>query len=173
MPREKFSRPGRPAWAVAAAAVLAAACVLATACGAPAHGSPDHGPVVASLPIPFSPPVPGRPDVMPVTATAGERFAIKVATSDGPFYWAQAGKVPEPALIRPVGDFSDGQCAQNLVGCRVPYFATYAARHTGTATLTWAYHALDCPAAGTPRSAGPSCTRIVTVTFDITISPSQ
>jgi hypothetical protein len=177
MPRQEPSRPGRQALALTAAIVLSGACVLATACGSPLslthhHPSPDHGEVVANLPIPFSLPVPGQPDVMTVAVAAGERFSIEVATSDGPIYWAQAGQPPDPALIRPVGDFNDGQCAKDLVGCRVPYFATYAAGHAGTTKLTWAYHALDCRTTP-PVPAGQSCMPVVKVTFDLTISPSQ
>jgi len=152
-------------------ALLAAGCVLAAACSAgPSHPGHDHGVVVADLPIPFSPvAAPGKPDIMAITVTAGERFSIKVDTSDGPFYWAQSGARPDPRLIRAAGDINDGHCAPGLVGCRVPYFHTLIARHAGTTTMTWAYHALGCPATPPPRSASPPCQRIALVTFKITI----
>jgi hypothetical protein len=171
MSHEELRPKGRPIRAIATAAVLTAACVLATACGSTPGRAHHPGTVVASLPIPFSPPVPGQPDVITVTAAAGERFSFHVATSDGPFYWAQAAG-PDPALIRPAGEFNDGHCAKDLVGCRVPFFAAYTARHPGTTTMKWAYHALDCPASAPPAAGGKSCARVVTVTFDITISPA-
>ncbi len=178
MSHEEIRCLARQARAAIAAGILAGICVLAAACSgttgqAHRHAGHDHGTIVASLPIPFSPPrVPGTPDVMTVTVTAGELFSLKVTTSDGPFYWAPAGRPPDPGLIRDVGDFNDGHCARLMPGCRVPYFATYAARQRGTATMTWAFHQLGCPATASPASpgpAGPSCPRIILVTFRITV----
>jgi hypothetical protein len=155
-----------------AAAALVGGCVLtATACGnggSPAH---DHGKVVARLPIPFTSRVAAETaDVIKVTVAVGQRFSVKVATSDGPFYWSQAGAAPDPRLVKVAGDFNDGQCAANLVGCRVPFFHTLLARGKGTTTMSWLYHNLAC-AAGRKASGrtGHSCVRTAAVRFEITV----
>ncbi len=98
--------------------------------------------------------------------SAGERFSIKVHTSDGPFWWTQQSK-PDPGLVRLAGNFDEGSCPANAVGCRVPYFHTLIARHAGTTTMTWVYHAPSCQA--TPSAGSPGCTAMATVRFDITI----
>jgi hypothetical protein len=179
----------RPAWRsrrlVNAAALTAAAVsglLAVAACGGPATPSHDHGRVVAHLAIPFQPPVAtGNPDIIRVTVTVGQRFSIKVDTSDGPFDWSQLTR-PDPRIAWLAGNFGDGSCAAGLVGCRVPYFHTLIARGRGTTAMSWKYHDLRCEAAQATASPGPSaspgasarpgigpCPSVTRVTFDITV----
>ncbi len=174
-------RPGRPASrlpVLAGLALLAAAPLLATACGSGptphGHGvvrqlraNHSHGIVLGDLPIPYSPETSGAPSgVVAIDVTGGGRFSIKVDTSDGPFWWAEQGK-PDPRVARLAGQFNDGHCAKDLVGCRVPYFFTLIAEHPGKTTMTWVYHAPDCRNTAPP--VGTACQAIVRVRFDITI----
>jgi hypothetical protein len=152
-------------------AVFAASLLTVVACASP--GAPpthDHGFVAAHLTIPFRPVAAAvAADIIPITVSAGQRFSIKVETSDGPYFWSQEG-TPDPRLIRLVGDFNEGNCAPAQVGCRVPYFRTLVARARGATTMSWKYHDLSCAPA--PRTASPpsgACTRVTTVTLDITI----
>jgi hypothetical protein len=157
----------------AIALTIAAACVLmAAACGGPAAPRPaSHGLLVAHLAIPFLAAGPaGRVVVVRVTVQVGQRFSIKVDTSDGPYYWAQSGAKPDRRIIRTAGDINDGNCAPDLVGCRVPYFHALVARAAGATTITWQYHALRCqnaPGASTPRPG--SCPAVTMVRFDIRV----
>jgi hypothetical protein len=154
-------------------AVFAAGLLTAAACAGPGAPppAPDHGFVAGHLTIPFRPPATAAAaDIIAITVSAGQRFSIKVDTSDGPYYWSQAGPGPDSRLLRLAGDFNDGKCAPALVGCRVPYFHTLIARVRGTTAMSWRYHDLTCPAA--PKTASPpggSCPAVTTVTFDITI----
>ncbi len=157
---------------VLAAAALGACLFSAAACGSPRApvASRDHGRVVAELPIAFAPrPVFLESEIIRVTVNIGQRFSIKVGTSDGPVYWDQVG-TPDPRLVKVMGDFNDGHCAPNLVGCRVPYFHTLLARAAGTTTMTWRYHNLGCQVHQLEPSGNvPPCLRLRTVIFDITI----
>ncbi len=109
----------------------------------------DHGRVVAHLPIPFTPA--GQPEVIRVTISPGQRFSIKIDTSDGPYAWLQVSG-PDPRLIGFAGDFNDGSCPSGMVGCRVPYFHTMITEHRGATTATWRYRDYACPATPTPTT---------------------
>lgn len=147
--------------------------VAATGCGGSTDpASHDHGRIVAQLPILFA----ARPaffaehGTIHVAVAVGQRFSIKVDTSDGPYFWNEAGRPPNSRLVKLVGDFNDGHCAADLLGCRVPYFHTLLAQDSGTTTMTWRYHNVSCPSGqGRPSKATARCTRIGTVVFDITI----
>lgn len=155
------------------AAVLIGGCLVSAAgCGrSTAPASRDHGRVVANLPISLSPlPVYLETETIDVNVAVGQRFSIKVNTSDGPVYWSQFGRSPNPRVIKVVGDFNDGHCAPNLVGCRVPYFHTLLARARGSTTMAWRYRDLGCAARA--RSQGKvvvPCERLRTVIFDIMV----
>jgi len=153
-------------WLVAAViggSVLSAAAYAGLAT-APGH---DHGRVVALLPI-LSGPDPAFPEhqIIYVKVHPGQLFSIKVHTSDGPFFWDESGRPPDPRLIKTAGDFNDGHFPAGLVGCRVPYFHTLLARRAGATSMTWRFHNVSCPAGG---NAAARCRRITTVVFDITI----
>ncbi len=170
-------RPGRSARRLVSVAALAVAAVVslvtAVACAGPAAPQPRHdqGLVVAHLSIPFRPAAAaGKAEVIQIAVTVGQRFSIKVDTSDRPYYWSQAGTGPDPRLVRLAGNFDEGRCAPGLVGCRVPYFHTLVARGRGTTMVSWKYHDLRCEA--TPKSASPasgSCPSVTLVTFDIMV----
>lgn len=149
--------------------VLLAAVVplLAAACSS-GHRPRPHGTVVADLPIPFAPPAAsGNREVIAVHVRAGERFSVKVATSDGPYWWAEQAR-PDPRLVKAAGDVNDGHCAPGLVGCQVPYFHVLVARHPGSTTMTWVYHAPDCQRTP-PVGGGPACPATIKVTVAIAI----
>jgi hypothetical protein len=111
--------------------------------------------VVAHLAIPFRPAVAaGKADVIPIAVTAGQRFSIKVDTSDGPYAWSQAGTAPDPRTVTLAGNFNAGSCAPDLVGCRVPYFHTLITRGRGTTTMSWKYHDYRCAHAPKAAAAG-------------------
>jgi hypothetical protein len=157
-------------------AVLSALCALAwslagAACSGTAAPDHSHGAVIGQLAIPFNPPdADGSADVITVTVAAGQRFSVKVDTSDGPFYWSQQGPAPDPQVMKFVGDFNQGSCPANVVGCRVPFFHTLLARGHGMATMTWKYHALDCPSKPPASSqAAGNCPKVTIVTFDVTV----
>ena len=152
--------------------LLAVVGLLVSGCsgGTGRHHARAHGQVVAFLPIPYSPPLGTHgPQVMSAVVTAGQRFSVKVDTSDGPIYWAQSGAKPDPRLVRQAGDVDDGHCPKLLVGCRVPFFSVLVALRSGTTTMTWTYHALDCPATPSPAPAGRSCQRTSQVVLDIKV----
>jgi hypothetical protein len=153
-----------------AAGVVGVSLVAATACGGSSDpASHDHGRVVAHLPI-QSPPHPtvGEHGIIHVTVAAGQRFSIKVDTSDGPYTWDEVGN-PPGRLVKFVGDFNDGHCGADSYGCRVPYFHTLLARSSGATTMTWRFRNVGCPPGRHARYGGASCTRIETVVFDLTI----
>jgi hypothetical protein len=165
---------------ILAAAALSACLFSAAACGttsAPAasRSAPaathDHGRVVADLPIAFAPrPVFLETEIIRVTVNVGQRFSIKVGTSDGPVYWDQVGSPPDPRLVKVLGNFNDGHCPPDLVGCRVPYFHTLLALAAGTTTMTWRYHNLACQVHQMSASKVVArCARLRTVIFDIVI----
>ena len=143
--------------------------VAAAACAGPAAAR-DHGRVVATLAIPFRPAaMTGTTEVIRVAVRSGQRFAVKVDTSDGPFFWSQTGR-PDPRVIRLAGNFDDGSCASGMAGCRVPYFHTLLARARGTATMSWKYHDLRCQSVRKRMTqATRSCPSVTVVTFDITV----
>ena len=174
-----LGHPVRRLPVLACAALVAAVPLLATACasGSTPHGQPvvrelrpnhSHGIVLGDLPIPYVPGATGAPSsVVAIDVSGGGRFSIKVDTSDGPFWWTEQGK-PDPRVARLAGQFNDGHCAKDLVGCRVPYFFTLIAEHSGKTTMTWVYHAPNCRS--TPPPGGTACQAIVRVRFDITVS---
>jgi hypothetical protein len=146
--------------------VLAGICVLGvTACGgSAAHGADrDHGVVVAELPIPLAS-SPGP--VVHVAVKVGQRFSVKVDTSDGPYEWSQVGPSPDRQLVKPTGDFNDGHCQAEAVGCRVPYFHTLQAKARGTTKMTWHLLGFSCQ---NNADSDPDCTHN-TVKFEITVS---
>jgi hypothetical protein len=123
-----------------AAALSALGALLVTGCGG-TGAAPDHGPVVAQLPIPFQPAVPaGKMTVVRVHVTAGQRFSIKVDTVDYPDFWTEAGAGPDAQVVQAAGDFPDGACPGQEVGCAIPYLYAFVARSRGTITMTWEYH---------------------------------
>ena len=144
--------------------------VAAAACAGPAAAL-DHGRVVAQLTIPFRPAaVTGTTEVIRVAVNRGQRFSVKVDTSDGPFSWNQAGRWPDPRVVRLAGDFSQGSCASGMAGCRVPYFHTMLARARGMTTMSWRYHDLRCQAERKRMTqATRSCPSVTVVTLDITV----
>ena len=151
------------------AATLAAG-LLVAACAGPRTPAHDHGSVAGHLSIPFVPAATaGKAEVVPVTVRVGERFSIKVDTSDGPFWWTQTGAPPDPRLVRLAGNFNDGSCSPGLVGCRVPYFHTLVARARGTTAMSWRYHAPGCAAAASASPPSRSCPAVTVVTFTITV----
>ncbi len=145
--------------------------ILTAGCGGqsapPVH---DHGAVVARLPIQFAPSGPSRGiQTIRVLVLKGQRFSIKIGTSDGPVFWSQVSPA-DPHLIKVVGDFNDGHCAPGLVGCRVPFFHTLMARGRGTTSMRWRYHGLTCEVGAVqPGSARPKCAHVATVAIDITV----
>jgi hypothetical protein len=157
--------PGRRMISRVITAALAGSCVLAViACSGPAHSAThDHGLVVAELPIPLSsPPTP----VVKVAVKVGQRFSVKVDTSDGPYEWSEIGPKPDRHLVKVVGDFDDGHCQKRAVGCRVPYFHALKAKARGTTTMTW--HLQDFNCQDNPAS-NADCTHN-SVKFEITVS---
>ncbi len=164
--KQRHRRPAMPGLL----AMLAISLLLA-ACGGPASPAHDHGRVAGHLAIPFVPAAtPGKAEIIPIAVTVGERFSIKVDTSDGPYWWTQSGAAPDPRLVQLAGNFNDGSCGPGLVGCRVPYFHTLIARARGTTAMSWRYHAPGCvtaPATATPP--GMACPAVTLVTFTITI----
>ena len=153
---------------IALAAVLSL--IAAAACGTRVV-APDHGRVVAYLTIPFRPAATtGTAEVVRVAVSSGQRFSVKVDTSDGPFYWNQTGSRPDPRVVRLAGNFDEGSCAAGMTGCRVPYFHTLLARSRGTTTMSWKYHDLHCQAVRKRMTqATRSCPSVTVVTFDITV----
>jgi hypothetical protein len=143
--------------------------IAAAACAGPASAQ-DHGRVVAHLTIPFRPgAVTGTTEVIRVAVNRGQRFSVKVETSDGPFFWNQTGR-PDPRVVGLAGDFNQGSCAAGLAGCRVPFFHTLLARARGTTTMSWRYHDLHCQAVRKRMTqATRSCPSVTIVTFDITV----
>lgn len=151
-----------------AAAIALTPLLLALGACSGSGGAPDHnhGLVVGHLRIPFVPSDARRPRrVVRVAVSVGQRFSVKIDTSDGPYSWSQIGPLPDKHLIRLAGDFGQGSCAPNLAGCRVPYFHTLIPRAKGDTTMTWRYNG-TCPV---QPNAGPPCTRVGTVIFIITI----
>ncbi|HUZ52621.1 MAG TPA: hypothetical protein VMU94_08825 [Streptosporangiaceae bacterium] len=144
--------------------------LAAAACAGPAAAR-DHGHVVAHLTIPFRPAaVTGKTEVIKVAVSSGQRFSVKVDTSDGPFFWNQTGSRPDPRVVRLAGDVNDGGCASGMVGCRVPYFHTLLARARGTTTMSWKYHDLRCQAVRKRMTqATRECPSVTVVTFYITV----
>ena len=146
-------------------AAMAGICVLAvTACSGSSHrASHDHGLVVAELPIPLASPA---APVVKVAVTVGQRFSVKVDTSDGPYEWSQVGQAPDQKLVKVAGNFNDGHCDPKAVGCRVPYFHTLQAKARGTTTMTWHFKDFNCQ---DNLASNPDCTHN-TVKFEITVS---
>jgi hypothetical protein len=162
VPMNTFARP-------AVALVITGLAALA-GCGGPpaAHG---HGRVVARLAIPFRPAAAsGTAEVIRVAVRPGQRFSVKVDTSDGPYFWRQTGTGPDARIVRLAGNVNDGSCPASQVGCRVPYFHTLLARAAGTTTMSWRYHDLHCDAVRKRMTqATRACPAITTVTFVITV----
>ncbi|HEX9064040.1 MAG TPA: hypothetical protein VF843_02970 [Streptosporangiaceae bacterium] len=155
-------------------ALIAAFAVAAAGCGSRRTGpqpAAGHPKVVGYLPIPYRVSAGadiGAARVIHVVVRPGQRFAVKVATSDGPFAWRQIGRPPDRRVVRVLGDVNIGHCAAGAVGCRVPYFHVLAASRAGTTTMTWLYRELACsPQRKKMTQATRSCT--ATVTFDITV----
>jgi hypothetical protein len=146
-------------------AATAAVCALGvTACSGPSHSvNRNHGLVVAELPIPLASPA---TPVVKVAVTVGQRFSVKVDTSDGPFEWIELAPKPDRQLVKVAGDFDDGHCPREAVGCRVPYFHTLQAKARGTTTMTWRLRDFSCQSS---QSSNPDCTHN-TVKFEITVS---
>ena len=157
---------------IATLAAGAAACgSVGSGHGAANHGAAAHGEVVAYLRIPYQV-TPGADTgavrVVHVRVRPGERFAVKVATSDGPFLWGQAGPKPDRRVVRTIGNVNDGHCPAHEVGCRVPYFHVLQARAAGTTSMTWLYRQLTCSSLR-KRMAQPTRSCVATVTFQITV----
>jgi hypothetical protein len=181
MPMKPNARCPRAAVLAALATVLVA--VAAAGCGtagahhggtgndAGNHWPGDHGKVVAYLPIPYqvsSDVDNGSAKTVNVTVRPGQRFSVKVATSDGPVLWRQVGPAPDGRVVSFVGDFNAGHCAKAAVGCRVPYFHILRARASGTTTMTWLYRDLACGLVRKKMTEpGRSC--VAAVAFDITV----
>jgi hypothetical protein len=146
-------------------ATMAAICALSvTGCGGSAHSaSRDHGRVVAELPIPLDS---SLNPVVHIAVTLGQRFSVKVDTSDGPYEWSEIGRSPDRQLVKLAGDFNDGHCDPEAVGCRVPYFHTLQAKARGTTTMTWHFRDFSCQ---NNAGSNPDCTHN-TVKFEITVS---
>jgi hypothetical protein len=128
-----------------------------------------HGKVVAYLAIPYqvnSEADTGAARTVPVVVRPGHRFAVKVATSDGPFVWRQVGP-PDRRVVRVLGDFNLGHCAKKAVGCRVPYFHVLQAKSAGKTSMTWLYRELACSVRKKTTQGTRSC--VASVTFDITV----
>ncbi len=164
--------------AVLAAVISVLVAGLAAGCGAPGphrgagnHGITEVGKVVAYLPIPYqvsSEVDTGSAKTIKVLVRPGQRFAVKVATSDGPFLWRQVGPAPDGRVVQVVGDVNAGRCPKAAVGCRVPYFHVLRARAAGTTTMTWLYRELACtPARKKMTQSTRSC--VAAVTFNITV----
>ncbi len=103
-----------------------------------------------------------------VMVRPGQRFSVKVATSDGPFWWRQVGPPPDGRVVSVVGDYNAGRCVKAAVGCRVPYFHILQARTAGSTTMTWMYREPSClPVRKRMTEPGRSC--IAAITFDITV----
>lgn len=139
--------------------------------GSAGHGGENPGKVVASLSIPYqtgSGVDAGSARTVNVQLRVGQRFSIKVATSDGPFGWRQAGPAPATRIVQVVGDFNEGHCPKLAVGCRVPYFHIMRAAAVGATTMTWLYRDLACsPARKRMVQTTQSC--FAAITFDITV----
>ncbi|HEY6276402.1 MAG TPA: hypothetical protein VIX86_08715 [Streptosporangiaceae bacterium] len=146
--------------------------LLMAACSGPHAPSHNHGVMAGHLTIPFEPAATaGKAEIIPIAVTVGQRFSIKVDTSDGPYWWAPVGPAPDPRLVRLVGNFNDGSCSPSLVGCRVPYFHTLSAHARGTTAMSWQYHDPGCVRApGTASPPSRLCPPVAIVTFTITIS---
>lgn len=163
--------PGHGARGAALAALAGAAIVGAAGCGSAGLPAAAHGKVVAFLPIPYrvtSEADPGAARVIKVLVRPGQRFAVKVATSDGPFVWRQVGPPPDRRVVRTIGNVNDGQCPQGVVGCRVPYFHVLRAMAAGRTAMTWLYRELSCSPVR-KKTTQPTRSCVATVTFDITV----
>lgn len=160
----------RAPFTAAVTAVAAMACALGvTACSGGGSQARAHGRVLAALPIPFRPSHAGGAERVALGVRTGQRFAIKVATSDGPYWWTQAAR-PDGRILRVAGNFDDGHCPAGQVGCRVPYFHTLVARSPGTTTMTWRYHAPGCAVEGQKMTqASRRCANAATVIFTVTV----
>jgi hypothetical protein len=119
--------------------------------------------VVAELPIPLASPA---TPVVNVAVSVGQRFSVKVDTSDGPYEWSEIGPAPDRQLVKLAGNFDDGHCDSKAVGCRVPYFHTLLAKTRGTTTMTWHLRDFNCQ---DNLASNPDCTHN-TVKFKITVS---
>ncbi len=155
--------------AYASRLIVAGVCLLGallgvTACGGSSPSvNTDHGQVVAELPIPLD--APATPAVK-VAVSVGQRFSVKVDTSDGPYEWSEVGPSPDRHLVKLAGNFNDGHCDPKAVGCRVPYFHTLQAKASGTTTMTWHFRDFNCQ---DNLGSNQDCTHN-TVKFEITIS---
>ena len=165
------------ALATVAAAVATAGCGTVGAHhggadhGGADHGGGGHGKVVAYLPIPYQ--VSHIVDTrsartIKVTVRPGQRFSVKVATSDSPFLWRQVGPAPDGRVVKFVGDFNSGHCVKAAVGCRVPYFHVLQAKKAGSTMMAWVYRALAC-SPERKRMAQPDRSCVAAVIFDITV----
>jgi hypothetical protein len=145
--------------------IVVGICLLGTAAcsGSSPHVSKDHGEVVAELPIPLASPA---TPVIKVDVSVGQRFSVKVDTSDGPFEWSEVGPAPDRHLVKLAGNFDDGHCDPKVVGCRVPYFHTLQAKARGTTTMTWHFQDFGCQ---DNLASHPDCTHN-TIEFEITVS---
>jgi hypothetical protein len=156
----------------AAILIASLACALGTAaCSSGGGHGRDHGTVLARLPIPFRA-APGSrgTERIALIVRAGQRFAVKVATSDGPYWWTQSAPAPDARIVRAVGNIDDGSCPSGQAGCRVPYFRTLVARSRGTTTMTWRYHDPRCAIERKKMTqASRRCAAANTVIFSITV----
>jgi hypothetical protein len=158
-------RARRSAGAFAAGVVS----LLVVGCSPSGATTADHGVVVGHLHIPFVPkPATGSADIVNVTVQAGQRFSVEVDTSDGPYWWNQTGPRPDARIVRVVGDFNIGSCAQGMVGCRVPYYHTLLARSRGETIMIWRYNAAPCRVPVT-SAARKQCPSVTEVQFDIDV----
>jgi hypothetical protein len=173
----KPSSRGTRGGVLAALATVLAAGAMAGCGSSGAHhgggtgGTGGHGKVVGYLAIPYQPGYVASTRsarTVNVTVRPGQRFSVKVATSDGPFLWRQVGPAPDSRVVRIVGDFNAGHCVKNAVGCRVPYFHILQARTAGSTSMTWLYRALAC-SPERKKMAQPDRSCIAAVIFDITV----
>jgi hypothetical protein len=163
----RSARPSPLARRSARALVAGAIGLLAVGCSPSGATTAGHGVVIGHLHIPFVPqPATGGADVINVSVQAGQRFSVEIDTSDGPYWWNQAGRRPDSRIVEVVGDFNIGSCAPDLVGCRVPYYHTLLARGRGETVMTWRYDAAPCRAPVT-SAARKQCPSVTEVQFDI------
>lgn len=124
-------------------ALLAAGAAMLAACTATA--SPPAPRPVASLGIGNLPPaahlvtLPARQ----ARVRAEQRFAVVVATSDGPYAWILSA-AGAPRVVARAGTGPAGSCPGDEPGCAPPQRYTFRARAAGTTMITFTLYSLRC-----------------------------
>jgi hypothetical protein len=117
--------------------------LLAAGCGGATSAAPRQ---VASLQVtngyPLHP-VTLKPKLARIPA--GSKFAVTVATTDGPEAW-KLTSLGRQGIVEKQGSAPVGSCGSPArAGCTVPQRYTFLAKARGTTTMVWTEYALACP----------------------------